>query len=127
MLAKALGGPQRPETPPGVINLESPEPPTFAAGAEAGAPVAAKGAGETTARPPTSPARCALDMNTSPSTPGPMPSHQTVVMMPQAPWVLPPELAASPASPVAPPLNSSSSSNSTVTRARFRRQRPPTA
>ena len=85
MLATAFGGLPSPETPPGVINLESPEPPAFAAGAEAGAPVAAKGAGETTVRPPTSPAHRALDTNTSASTPAPTPSQQSVVMVPQAP------------------------------------------
>ena len=115
MLATALGGPPRPETPPGVVNLESPEPPAFAAGAEAGAFAAAKNAGETPARPPTSPASRALDTNTSASTPAQTPSRQPVVMAPQAPWVLPPELAAPPASPVAPLLNSSSSSSAATT------------
>ena len=88
MLATALGGPPRPETPQGVVNLESPDPPAFAAGTEAGAPAAAKGAGGTPARPPTSPARRALDMNTSASTPAPTPSHQPVVVVPQVPWAL---------------------------------------
>ena len=37
MLATVLGGPPRPEIS-SVVNLESPEPPAFAAGAEAGAP-----------------------------------------------------------------------------------------
>ena len=109
MLGTALGGPRRPETP-GVVNLESPEPPGFAAGAEAGAPAAAKRAGKTPTRPPTSPARRALDMNTSASTSAPTPSRQPLVMAPQAPWALPTELAAPPTSPVAPILDSSSSS-----------------
>ena len=113
MLATALGGPPRPETPPGVVNLKSPEPPAFAAGAEARAPAAAKGAGETPARPPTSPARRALDTNASALTPAPTPSRQPIVMVPQALWVLPPELVAPPASPVAPLLNSSSSADTT--------------
>ena len=111
MLATVLGGPPRPETPSGIVNLESPEPPEFAAGAEDGAPVAAKGAGETPARPPTSPARRALDTNTSASTPAQTPSRQPVVMTPQAPWALPPELAAPPANLVSPLLNLSSSSS----------------
>ena len=116
MLAKALGGPPRPKTFPGVVKLESPEPPAFAAVAEAGAHAGAKGAGETPARPPTSPARRTLDTNTSASTPAQTPSRQPVVMTPQTLWALPPELAAPPASPVTPLLNlSSSSSNSAAT------------
>ena len=110
----ALGGPQRPETPPGVVNLDSPEPPAFAAGAEAEAPAAAKGYGETPARPPTSPAHRALDTNTSASTPAPTPSRQPVVAVPQAPWALPSELAGPPASP-AHPLNTSSGSSAAST------------
>ena len=41
MLATALEGPLRPETPPGVVNLESSKQPALAAGAEAGAHAAA--------------------------------------------------------------------------------------
>ena len=114
MLATALGGPPRPETPPGDINLESPEPPAFAAGAEVGATAAAEGAGETTAGPPTSPARRALDTNASASSPVRTPSRQPVAIAPQAPWTLPPELAAPPASP-APPLGSSTGSSAATT------------
>ena len=109
MLATALGGPQRPETPPEVVNLESPEPPAFAPGTAAGAPAAAAAAGATTAGQP---ARRSLDTNASASAPAQTRSRQPLVMTPQAPWVLPPELAAPPASLVAPPLNSSSSSSS---------------
>ena len=114
MLATALGGPPRLETPPGVVKLKSSEPPAFAAGAEAGAPAAAKGAGETPARPPTSPACRALDTNNSASTPAPTPSRQLVVMVPQAPWTLPPELTAPPAIP-APPHDTSSGSSAAST------------
>ena len=114
MLSTALEGPPPPETPLGVVNLESPEPPAFAAGADAGAPATAKGAKETPARPPTSPARRALDTNCSVSTPAQTPSHHSIVLVPQTPWVLPPELSTPPASPVAPLLNSSSSSAATT-------------
>ena len=110
MLARALGGQPRPETSPGVINLESLETPAFAADAKAKAPAAAEGAEKTPARPPTLPARRTLDTNTSASTPTPMPSRRPIVMVPQALGVLPSELAAPPASPVVPPLDSNSSS-----------------
>ena len=53
MLATALGVQPPPETSPGVAYLEFPEPPAFEAGAQDKAPAAAKGAGETPARPPT--------------------------------------------------------------------------
>ena len=111
MLATALGGLQRSETPPGVVNLESPEPPAFAPKASWGAPAAIEGTGATTTGQP---ARRALDTNASESAPARTPSRQQVVLVPQAPWVLPSELAAPPASPVAPPLNSRSSSAATT-------------
>ena len=112
MLATALRKPQLPETPQGFVNLESPEPPTFAPGAAAGAPAAAEGAGATTAGQLE---RRALDTNASASAPSQTPSRQPVVMAPQALLVLPPELAAPPASPVAPPLNSSRCNSATTT------------
>ena len=122
MLSTALGGPQRPETPAEVANLESPEPSAFPSAA-ARAPAAAEGAGATITGQP---ARHALDTNASVSAPAQTLSRQPVVMAPQAPWVLPFELGALPASPVAPPLNSSSSS-SPPQRARCRWRRPPMA
>ena len=110
MLATAIEGPPRLETLLVVVNLESPEPFAFAAGAETGAPSAAKSAGEAPARLPTSPARRALDTNASTYTPAATPSRQPIVMVPQAPWVLYRELAVPPASLVASLLNSSRSS-----------------
>ena len=111
MLETALGGPQRSETPPGVVNLESFEPPGFAPAA-AGAPAAAEGAGATTTGERE---RCALDTNASASVPARTLSRQPVVMAPQAPWVLPPELAESPSSPATSPLKSSSNSSAATT------------
>ena len=114
MLATALGKPQLPETPSGVVNLDSPKPPAFASGAEAGAPAVTESAGATTAGPPTSPTHRALDTNDSASVQAQTPSRQPVVMAPQTLWTLPPELAAPPASP-APPLDSNNSSSAAST------------
>ena len=114
MLATALGRPQRPETRSGVVNLNRPEPPAFAPGAGARAFAAAEVAGDTTAGRPTSFAHCGLDTNASASSPAQTPSCQLVVMAPKAPWTLPPELAAPPASPARPYDSSNSSSASWI-------------
>ena len=82
-------------------------PATCPAGAEARA-------GETTAGQPTSPARRAQDTNASGSAPARTPMRQPVVLAPQASWTLLLELAAHPASPAAPPLDSNSSSAATT-------------
>ena len=109
MVATALERPQRPKTFPGVVNLKSPEPPVFAAEADVGASLATQRAGQTTAGPPTLHAPRALDTTTFASVIARTLSHQSVVMAPQAPLIIPPELAAPPAIPVAPPLDSSNS------------------
>ena len=98
------------------FNLESPERPAFAAGAEAETPTATEGAGITTTGPLISPAHRALDRNASATAPVQTPTRQPVVMAPQAPWALPPEVAAPPASQVAPPLDSSSRSAASTSR-----------
>ena len=113
MLRTALEGPQHPDTLPGVVNLDSPEPPALAARPQAGAPSTTARAEVPSASRAPSPAQRALDLNSSPSAPAPMAPQQPITAMPQAPWVLPPELGAPPTSPVRP--NSSSSSSSPAT------------
>ena len=126
MLATALEKPQRPETPIGVVNLESPKQPAFAFKIKAGALAAAEGAGATTAGQSV---RRVLDRNASASAPAQTPSRQPVLMVPQAPWVLPLVFAAPPASLAA--LHSTRAAAPAATgplrRARRRRRRrPPT-
>ena len=108
MLRTAQEGPQHCDTQPEVANLDSPEPPALAAQPQAGAPSTINRAEVPNASRASLFAQRALDLNSSAS--APMAPQQLILAGHQAPWVLPPELAA----PTTSPLRSSSISSSSA-------------
>ena len=115
MLATALGGPPRQRLFQKLSIWNLPSHPRLQQALKPMPQRQPRALEKTPARPPTSPARRVIDTKVSAYTPAPTPSRQPIVKVPQAAWTLPPELAAPPASPVAPQLNSSSSSSIAAT------------